>query len=119
MVARSPTRLKASTTGSPLAAAGDFAFDRPRARMMLVEVALDHLQVAGVGAKEEVGNGSDPGDQPQQPVEPDIPCHPRQLPFRHSKVAALPNDVGAQGGGGDVAYHRHHVEEHVEADAPV
>ena len=48
--------------------------DGGTARMMFVEVALDHLQIAGVGPEEEIGDRSDPRDQPDDriPAEPEV-----------------------------------------------
>ena len=86
---------------------------------MLIEVALDDPQVACVGAEEEVGNRADERDQPEQPVESHIPGHSRHLPLRHAEVPPLPDNVRAEGGGGDVAHHRHHVQDHVEPDGTV
>src|SRR4051812_31882102 len=85
--------------------------------MVLVEPALDDPEVARVRAEEEIRDRADPGDGAEQEIDADIAAHPRDMPFRHAEVARLPDDPQAHRGGDDVARHRDHVEDHVEADA--
>ena len=84
--------------------------------MMLVEVALDDAQVAGVGLEEIIGDGADPRDQAEQEVGADIAAHPRHLPLRHAEVARFPHHVAAERRAGDAADPGDEVEQHVEPD---
>src|SRR4051812_21343972 len=87
--------------------------------MVLVEPALDDLEVAAVRAEEQVRDGADERDRAEQEVEADIAAHPRDVPFGHAEVARFPHHPGAHAGGDDVAGDRDHVEDHVEAHLPV
>ena len=103
----------------PLLSFGRLRLDGRGVGVMLVEVALDDPEIARVRPEEEIGNGSDPRDQAEQPIDADIARHARDLPFRHSKILRFPHDVGAEGSRGDIADHRNQVEDDIEADRPI
>src|SRR6476469_4069480 len=104
---------------APLAAARHPSFDRRAGRVMSVQMAFDHLDVAGVGPEEEIGDRADPGNEPEQEIEADIAGHPADLPFRHAEIAGFPNDVSAECRCRDVADAGDQVEDDVEADRAI
>src|SRR4028119_1263054 len=64
--------------------------------MMLVEVALNDAQVAGVRLEEIIRHRADYWNHAQHPVDADILAHPRDLPLAHAKVARFPGEIGAE-----------------------
>jgi hypothetical protein len=87
--------------------------------MMLVEMTLDHAQIVGVRAEEEVGDGAQPRDQPKQEVRTDVRGHPRNLPPRHAEVSRFPHDIRAERRASDIPDARDEVENDVEPDGAV
>src|SRR5690349_10075051 len=87
--------------------------------MMLVEVPPNDLQVATVRAEEEVGNGADPGNEPEQEIDADIAGHAAHLPLGHAEVARFPDEVAAERSAGDVPYARDEIQDHIETDRTI
>jgi hypothetical protein len=72
-------------------------FDHPRFGMMLVEVALDDPEVAGVRTEHEVEHVAGEGHETDRGVEPDVPGHAPELPLRHAEVPRFPHQIRAEG----------------------
>src|SRR4029078_4715984 len=83
--------------------------------MLAVEMPLYDLEIASVGAEEEVGNRADQRDHPQKPVHPNVPAHPGDTPFGHAESPRLPGEICSDRGGCRWAGERHEVEDNVEA----
>src|SRR6476661_3028110 len=94
---------------SALLSAADFCINGRTGWMVLVQVSLDDPQVAGVRPEKEVWHRTDERDQPEHPVDTDIPGHARDVPLRHAEIARFPCEVGAKRGGGGRADARHEV----------
>jgi len=61
--------------------ASELRLHRRSCRVVLVEVALDDLQVPRVRPEEEIWNGSYERNEPEQEINSDIPRHPAHLPL--------------------------------------
>src|SRR5690606_23763653 len=85
-------------------------------RIMLVEVALDDVQITGARAEQDVEQVADDRNRAERGIESDVACHAPELPPGHTQVVGFPDDVGAERGGQNVPDHGHEPDNGVEAD---
>jgi nicotinate-nucleotide pyrophosphorylase (carboxylating) len=104
---------------SGLAALQHPALDHPRFRMVLVEISLQDLEVAGVGAERKVEQVADQRDRPDCRIEADIAGHAGELELGQAQVARFPDEICAEPGGDHIAYDRDQPDDRIEPDRAV